>query len=239
LSVRYELGGDNAWRSFADALGAEVTRPGVRRICELGGGAHPAIPLDFVERNGLDYTVIDISAEELAKAPDGYVKVMADVTSPSLPDLGSFDLVLSRTLLEHVREPESLHRNVLRLLAPGGHALHFFPTLYEPTMVFNRLMPERLTRPLLTVGQPYRGRGGEREKFHAYYRWCRGPKRRQVARFEGLGYEVVDYVGFFGTDYFLRVPPLHRVQSAVARALIEHPLPSLTSAAWVALRKPG
>ena len=65
----------------------------------------PALDLDVVREHELAYTVVDVSAEGLAKAPAGYEKVQADVSGP-LPDgLGQFDLVFSTTLAEHVRGP--------------------------------------------------------------------------------------------------------------------------------------
>jgi SAM-dependent methyltransferase len=41
---------------------------------------------------------------------------------------GSFDLVLSNQVLEHVRDLDLLLREVARVLAPGGVSVHFFPT---------------------------------------------------------------------------------------------------------------
>ncbi len=49
--------------------------PRVRKICELGGGSVPCLPLALVEKEGIEYTILDISAEELAKAPAGYRKI--------------------------------------------------------------------------------------------------------------------------------------------------------------------
>src|SRR6478672_4249794 len=53
-----------------------------KRICDVGGGAKPILPLDEIEESALDYHVLDISAEQLERAPAGYQKHTADVCDP-------------------------------------------------------------------------------------------------------------------------------------------------------------
>lgn len=225
-----------AWDDYDAKARALARAPGVVRVCELGGGANPALPLSFIRQHGLDYSVVDVSAQELAKAPAEYNKVQADVTSADL-SLPSYDLVLSQFLAEHVHEPRRFHANVLSMLKPGGRALHFFPTLYGPPFALNSLLPERLTERLLLRLQPFREPEGAHGKFRAYYRWCRGPTRRQVQRLERVGFEVEDYVGYFGHGYFDRVRSLGRAEQGVTSMLLRWPVPALTTYAIVALRR--
>ena len=237
-TVRYAEFPD-AWRAFEDFLRRLVESGTVRDLCDVGGGANPAVSLESVEANGLRYTVLDVSAEELAKAPDGYRKLQADVASPDFHSNETFDAVFSRMVLEHVSDPESFHRNVFRLLEDGGVAFHFFPTLYALPFVANRLLPDRVLEATLMRLQPHRAHGGPHGKFPALYAWCRGPTARQIARFERLGYAVEEYTGFFGHDYYRGLPPLQRLANRVASLLRRHPVPLLTSYAFVVLRKPG
>ncbi len=215
------------------ARGADVTR-----VCELGGGANPMLRLGLIEERGLDHEIVDVSAEELAKAPAGYRTVQADATSPEFVARGPYDLIVTAFLAEHVPDSAALHRAVHAALRPGGIAFHVFPTLYEPAFVLNRLLPEALTDALLHRVQPGREAEGSRAKFRAYYRWCRGPSRRQLRRLEAAGFVVVEYTGYFGHNYFRKLPPLHRAEQALSRALARRPLPALTSYATVVLRRP-
>ena len=48
--------------------------------------------------------IIDISAKELAKAPAGYRKRVLDVTQPLTGKEGTYDLVFSKMLAEHVSD---------------------------------------------------------------------------------------------------------------------------------------
>ena len=226
------------WTDHPEQALTLAATPGVERVCELGGGANPLIPLELIERHGLDHEVADVSDAELAKAPAGYRTVVLDATSDALAARGPYDLVVSAFLAEHVADARALHRSVYAALRPGGTALHTFPTLYEPAFMVNRVMPERVMEPLLQRFQPGREPEGEHAKFRAYYRWCRGPTRRQLRRLESVGFQVLDYVGYFGHGYFGPLKPLDRVEQALSHALVRRPLPALTSYATVTLRRP-
>lgn len=224
--------------SFASVLEQIIISRGVRRILEIGGGANPTFPFEFVSKYALEYTVLDISQGELDKAPQGYFKVLADITSPFLDLPGGYDLIFSKWLAEHVQSGEIFHRNVYRLLAHGAVAFHFFPTLYAPPYVVNRLMPERLAEGLLQMLQTGRDKKGKKAKFPAYYSWCLGPTQAQVKRFEHLGYRVDEYVGFFGhAPYYMKLPVLAKAHHALSNWLVRHPVPWLTSFAFVKLVK--
>lgn len=237
MKINYE-NSNEAWSNSFAYLESLIHNNRIRRVLEVGGGANPTFPLDFVVRHGLEYTVLDISADELAKAPQGYLKVQADITSPTLVLPGGYDLVFSKMLAEHVKCGETFHRNVHRLLVPGGMAFHFFPTLYAPPFVVNRLLPERLAEKVLHLFQSGRSKEGRHAKFPAYYSWCRGPMSSQIKRFESLGYRLEEYIGFFGHDgYYGKFPRIMKVHRFVSNWLVRHPVPWLTSFAYVTLRK--
>ena len=222
----------------APAKAQELARgPEVTRVCELGGGANPVIPLELIAELGLDHEVADISAAELAKTPPGYRTVEVDATSPDFAARGPYDLIVSAFLAEHVEDPRAFHASVHAALRPGGLAFHVFPTLYEPAYVANLLLPERLADALLQRIQPGREPDGAHAKFPARYRWCRGPTRRQLRRLEAAGFDVLDYVGYFGHGYYWRVGALDRAEQKLSRALVRRPVRSLTSYATVTLRK--
>jgi SAM-dependent methyltransferase len=226
---------DNAWAEYGPLIRALIQENSVVSICDIGGGAHPSLPADYVSRNRLEYSVLDSSPEELEKAGPHYRKIVADICAPDLALSGSFDLVCSKMLAEHVKDSRTFHRNVHHMLRPGGIALHFFPTLYAAPFIANRLLPERLTQALQQRFAPRDAVLGK--KFPAYYAWCRGPTLRQIRRFEKLGYSVLSYRGFFGHDYYAKLPPIHEVHDRLTRFLLRHPVPSMTSYAFLVLRK--
>ena len=225
---------------FPAAVRRLSARSDVERVCDLGGGANPILSLDDITEHRLRYELVDASAEELAKAPTGYTTVQANALDPAVPEVhGPYDVVASRFIAEHVQDAERFHRNVFALLRPGGYAAHMFPTLYEPVFVLNRVIPEGLANALLRLIQPGREEEGPNPRFRAYYRWCRGPTPRQLRRLRNVGFEVVEYTGYFGHNYFQAIRPVHAVEQRVAAALLRRPVPSLTSYAVVVLRRPA
>ncbi len=80
MKIRYQHW-EAAWLGFDAYLEDLILRTGAQRLCELGGGANPALFPAFIKKHGLDYTVLDISATELAKADAGYHTIIADIAA--------------------------------------------------------------------------------------------------------------------------------------------------------------
>lgn len=229
---------EEAWQGYEQFLMALIEEHGITRVCEVGGGANPLFGESYVEKHGISYSVLDISPIELAKTSMQCEKISADIAAPDFSLDGRFDLVFSKMLAEHIPDAEQFHRNVCKILAPRGLAVHFFPTLYTLPFLANYLLPERLGDFLLTVFAPPRDRD-RHAKFPAYYRWCRGPTRSQILALEGLGYEVVDYRGYFGhSGYYDAFGIIRKLHESKTRCLLRHPNPLFTSFARVVLRKP-
>jgi len=224
-----------AFTGYQAALMRLVESRRCRSICEVGGGANPALPLDYLASHRLRYCLLDVAPEELAKAPAGYDKVVADICSDTAPPGGPFDLVVSKMLAEHVRRPRPFHRNVRALLRPGGLAFHFYPTLYALPFVANLLLPERASAAALRLFSPRHP--VQHRKFPAYYRWCRGPTAAQTRRFERVGYIVEQYIGFFGHRYYRRIPVVRSLHAWATTFLLRHPVPWFTSFAYLIMRR--
>jgi len=225
-----------AWADFHAMIKRLIKESSLKKVCEIGAGANPLFKQEFISAYGLDYTILDISTEELEKAPAGYKKLVADISDRSMSFRTQFDLVFSRMLAEHVRDAETFHANVRALLVEGGFACHFFPTLYALPFMLNLILPERATDFLLHVLSPRDSH--TQGKFPAYYRWCYGPTGKQVQRLESLGYAVSEYKGFFGhAGYYRKIPIIRNMHPFITRLLLKHPTPYLTSYAYVILKK--
>jgi SAM-dependent methyltransferase len=212
-----------------------VDQPTVSDVLDVGGGANPILPSNL---NNARCTLADIDPDELAKAPDDYGKQVVDFSTET--DLGRhFDLVISHFVCEHINDPVIFHQNVFRHLKPGGRAVHFFPTLYAPPFLFNKLVPEWFSDHVLHRFQTDREQDGHHGKFPAHYRWCRGPSKRQISNFASLDFEVEQYVGCFGHPlYYQRWPRLERLERRMSNWLVRHPVVHATSYAYLVLRRP-
>lgn len=212
--------------------------PGAR-VCDVGGGVHPLVPDDEVRAEGLGYTVLDISAEETRDLDrDVYTVVTGDAADPSLLDQeprmrGAFDVLFSKMVAEHVPDGAAFHRNLFEMAAPGGVAIHMFPTLYSVPFMVNIAVPESVSKVLLEslAKRP-------QAKFPARYSWCKGPSPYQLERIAALGWEVERYLGVMGHEYYRFMPGVRDVHRLAHRAALRAPRPWLTSYAVVKLRKP-
>jgi 2-polyprenyl-3-methyl-5-hydroxy-6-metoxy-1,4-benzoquinol methylase len=220
---------------YFEMLDQIIDEHGCKTLCEIGGGAFPAISLEKVKQKQLEYTVLDISQVELDRAPDEYKKLLADICDPQLKADKQYDFIFSKMLAEHVKDPALFHKNVAKLLKPGGIAFHFFPTLYSLPFVINWLLPESVAQLLFkwfVCKDPV-----EHKRFPVHYRWCRGPTKKQIQNLENLGYEILIYRGFFGHKYYDKIPLLRDVQKLISRLLFGHPNPYFTSFAYLIIRK--
>jgi SAM-dependent methyltransferase len=216
-----------------------VDQERAKTVCDVGGGAQPSLTSDEINDRDIDYTLLDISAAELDKAPDQYRKLCLDISGPLPAGHPRYDLVMSHMLAEHIQDPVGFHRNIYELLAPGGVAAHMMPTYYEPAFIANHLLPARLTAALVRRAQPDRDVDHLAGKFPAYYRWCRGPSSRHIRRLESVGFQVEVMTGYFGTGYLSRSKRLQRLYTRVwVDPLLRHPIPLLTSYCWMVLRRP-
>jgi SAM-dependent methyltransferase len=224
---------------FTRRLHNSLEELGGGKICELGAGANPAIELDFLERNKLECLIVDVSATELAKAPSGYATLLGDVSSDGFitPEgAGSYDFVFSRVLAEHVRDARRFHLNVRHLLRPGGIAMHFFPTLWWPPFVANRVLPEALAERILLRLDPWREPSGKHAKFPAYYHWCYGPTAGQLKRFATAGFSVEHCVAYFGESEHAPGRALKELNERWARLMLRRPNYLFTTFAGYTLR---
>ena len=236
INVSYGRSRD-AWDGYTTILKKVIEENSFKRICEVGGGAYPALPIDYISTNNLDYVILDISEKELEKAPVGYNKLVKDICTKELDYSGEFELIFSKMLAEHVKNGKTFHANIYKLLSHGGIAFHFFPTLYALPFVINRVVPERIASYLLDLLRGW-DRFGHR-RFPAYYSWCRGPTKTQIKRFRSLHYDILEYRGFFGHEspYYNRLPFIKKISKSISEYLIRHPSPYFTSYAYIFLKK--
>ena len=236
MKITYQLF-DNAWSGFAAAVQNVIETNHLTRVCDIGGGANPALTEEFIAAHQIQYTLLDISQAELDKAPAGFRKVLFDVCDPRVAVTGPYDLVFSRMVAEHIRDARVFHQNIYNMLAPGGIAFHYFPTLYAIPFLANLLIPETLSDSLLHFFAP-RNRQ-KLGKFPAFYQWTYGPIPAQIRRLNGVGFDILEYRSFYGHIYYRKIPLIRSLHRLVTRYLVGHPNPYLTSFAYLVLKKPA
>ncbi|QIG79554.1 class I SAM-dependent methyltransferase [Stakelama tenebrarum] len=214
MPIPYEQSYRAAFGEYAGTLRQLVSQYPDARVLELGGGRKPSFALNEMPDNIASYTVNDISADELAMAGEEYDKACFDVIGDVSGFEGQFDVIFSRTLIEHVRDGVMMHRNIHRLLKPGGVAFHMAPTLYSPPFVVNKLLPETLSEKILYALTPHRQQ--KKSKFPAYYSWCLGNRDKMTRMLTAAGFSKVNIRTFYGHGYFDKVPIARELDNAVS-----------------------
>lgn len=228
------------WDQAPGFLSDLIMRYKSREILEVGSGANPTLALDFIEANQIAYTTSDIDAIELQKADSRLKTLHFDFCDKNLPSHlnHAYDFIFSRMVNEHIQDGKQYYENIYSMLREGGVTCHCFSTLYALPFLVNRLIPESLSTALLRVFAPRDEHS--HGKFKAYYSWSRGPSRQMIRRFNEIGFDVIEYAGFFGHEYYQkRLRPLHALEQAKSNFLLSHfQNPHLTAYAYIILQKP-
>ena len=186
------------------------------RVLEIGGGRWPFLTPPETEAARAAYTVNDIDEGELAAAPAEFEKAQFDVAGALDPSFhGRYDFIFSRMVMEHVPDAARAWSNMFALLAPGGVALAFHPTLYAPAFVINWLAPEALTGPVLRFFFPERGRVATR-KFPARYDLCTAAPTVVEPVLRRAGFREILSAPFWGDLYFEQLPGLREGNDALS-----------------------
>lgn len=222
------------WSKTEGYIKKLISENKINSILEIGAGANPTLNSSFIREWKIDYTISDIDDTELRKADDIYKKLVADFSS-KINITQKFDLVFSRMVGEHINNGEIFHNNIYKVLNKGGVSFHCFSTLYALPFIFNRFLPDRISDLLLAKIAPRDT--FQHGKFKAHYDWCRGPSTKMISRFENIGFEIAEYVGYFGHNYYKKIPLLNKIEILKSELLKKYPVPFLTSYAHIVLKK--
>jgi len=228
-----------AWDNYKRVVRDLCGSLGAQHIIEIGGGRDPLFSPDEIAAMGVDMTVNDISPSELAVLPAGYRTACFDVAG-DISKVGhlrnSFDLAFSRMVFEHVEDGQRAWSNLYQLLAPGGVALAFVPTLYSVPFVLNWLLPDNVAAAIVKRFFPNRA-GDDDPVFPARYSWTFGSDRRMRPMLSAIGYREVAILPFYGHGYYEPFPIIRDVHNWFTALARSNDWQTLASFAYIAVRK--
>jgi SAM-dependent methyltransferase len=137
--------------------------------------------------------------------PRGVAVTMGDLSA--LPfQQGTFDLIVSRSVMEHLEHPAAIFAELRRVLKPGGHFIFTTPNKYYYSSIVARMIPFRWKDYYM-----HRVFGEEGyDHFPVFYRANTKRALRDVAQQVGLRLESVQAIRHF-PYYFLFSPTLFRL----------------------------
>lgn len=174
-------------------------------VYDIGGGSQPFINLGDKQWRNLILIGLDISADELEKAPTGVYDrtIAADICD--YQGEGDADVVVCQALLEHVPDGAAAIRAIATTLKPGGKALIFAPCRNAIFARLNLALPEGFKRWLLRTLHSSKGHG--HDGFPSYYDCCTPRDVERLAEANGL--TVEDRQFFWVSSYFKALLPAY------------------------------
>jgi ubiquinone/menaquinone biosynthesis C-methylase UbiE len=188
LSARFDRRRDAALylRYDRDVESALSALPEGGIVADIGGGR----TCSFANRLGVGRNIkvvaVDVSADELAANTTAHETRVGDVSRHIPFADGEVDLLVSRTLLEHIPDVESAAREMARVLKPGAQTLHLLPCRYALFAVIARILPFNLAKSVLHAVIP-ESRGVV--EFDVFY--DHGHPRDLERMFSGAGFSEV------------------------------------------------
>ena len=225
-----------SWNSYQATILRLSQEYELRRHLEIGGGRDTLFTPEEARTHGLSVTVNDISAAELARGPAEFAKICCDVASVDTMRHvrpGAYDFTYSRMVMEHVRDARMLWANQHAMLADGGVALAFIPTLWAPAFALNKAVPERISSAIVSRLFPDRHGEGDNPKFPAFYDHCFGDARKVTPMLRDVGFRDVLVLPFYGYSYFWKIPVLKQLDAAFTRVVAARDWRLFTSFAYI------
>ena len=187
-------------------LEAEIARRLRPEHTLLDAGCGRTAPV-LRQYKGAAKRLIGIDLVEFTEPIDGIELYRGDVSKTGLPDR-SVDLIYSRSVMEHVDDPDAVFSESRRILAAGGHWIFLTANKWDYASIIARMIPNSL-HPLIVKrveGRP------EEDTFPTRYRVNDRRTIDGLAQRHGFSVAGFSYLGQY-PNYFLFSPTLFRIAS--------------------------
>ena len=173
-------------------------------VYDVGGGSAPCLTLEQKNALGIRLVGLDISADELKKAPTGTYDeiIVSDITTHV--GKADADLVVCQATMEHVKNTDSAFRGLASLVKPGGHLILVVPSRNAIFARINLILPEGVKRRVLFSLFPQKALG--HDGFPAFYHQCTPQEFRKLA--SAQGFNVTSLTPYYYSSYFSFFVPL-------------------------------
>lgn len=201
LRDRFYENDAHPYRIFERRVASELRSP-QDTLLDAGCGRTAPVLRRFVGRAG---RLVGVELVDFTDVPPGIETHKTDLAHLPLPD-ASVDLIMSRSVFEHLTDPDAVYRELARVLKPGGRIVFLTANLWDYGTMVARLVPNRHHAKVVKTVE---GRAEEDTFPTAYRTNTRGDVDRlsasvglRVASFEYLS-QYPNYLMFNGVAFFL------------------------------------
>jgi ubiquinone/menaquinone biosynthesis C-methylase UbiE len=133
--------------------------------------------------------LIGVELVDFTDVPPGIETHNADLGKLPLPD-ASVDVIMSRSVFEHLTDPETVYREFTRVLKPGGRIVFLTANMWDYGTLVARLVPNRFHARVVKVveGRP------EEDTFPTAYKTNTRSDVGRLAAGVGLRVESFEYL---------------------------------------------
>lgn len=149
--------------------------------------------------------LIGVELVDFQNVPPGIETYKTDLANLPLPD-NCVDLIMSRSVFEHLVNPDAVYRELARVLKPGGRIIFLTANMWDYGTQVARLVPNRFHAQLVKLAE---GRK-EEDTFPTAYRTNTRSAVDRLAKTAGLKVSSFDYLNqypnylmFNGVVFFL------------------------------------
>lgn len=221
-------------RKFHDSLYRDLIRKHLKpgsRVLDAGCGRY----LRFSKELSDKATVFGIDLDSVLETDNSSAPyaVRGDVGRLPFPS-GSFDMVISRSVVEHLEDPARVFNEFSRVLRPGGRVVIITPNKYDYVSVIAAIMPYRVHRALVSriFEIP------EDDIFPTLYRANTLSAIRKAFTTAGLVPKELDTINHYPA-YLMFSPTLFRLGVLYERITSLKPFRSLRGSLLCVFEKPG
>lgn len=135
LLRKYYANSLHPYRAYEEHVGRLLTPESV--LLDAGCGRTVPVLRKYL---GRARRLIGIELVNFSDVPDGIDTYNADLSAMPLPD-ASVDLIMSRSVFEHLTDPEAVYREFAHILRPGGAVIFLTANMWDYGTLVARLVP--------------------------------------------------------------------------------------------------
>jgi SAM-dependent methyltransferase len=125
------------YRIFEDEVGRALRSESV--LMDAGCGRTVPVLRKYIGRAS---RLIGVELVEFTDVPKGIETFQADLSSIPVPS-ASIDVIMSRSVFEHLEDPAAVYRESARILKPGGRLIFLTANMWDYATLIARVVPNR------------------------------------------------------------------------------------------------